>query len=293
MLVGKETFAILENEQTIRLMAFVAVMAAVALAEIATPRKKRCAGRPQRWFTNLSIIAIDVVLLRLVFPIAAVGMAIRATDQGWGLFNEIALPGFVEIVLAIILLDFVIWFQHVIFHKIPVLWRLHRMHHLDVDIDVTTGLRFHPFEILLSMLIKMGVVIAIGPAAVAVILFEVILNGMAMFNHGNFRLPLGLDRILRAAIVTPDMHRVHHSIEPGEFNRNFGFNLSIWDRMFGTYCAQPQAGHEGMIIGQADWRKPVKLTLPWLIVFPFLRGADYIPDAVVDNDSGNEPGNGK
>jgi sterol desaturase/sphingolipid hydroxylase (fatty acid hydroxylase superfamily) len=215
-------------------------------------------------------VALNTVLLRVLFPTAAVGMAVFATEQGWGLFNYFQLPPWLTLTIAVIAMDFVIWLQHVMVHAVPALWRLHRVHHADPDYDLTTGARFHPIEIILSMLIKFATIAVLGPPLVAVVLFELILNGMAMFNHGNVRLPAGLDRGLRWLLVTPDMHRVHHSVEDDEANSNFGFNLSCWDRLLGTYRDQPRSGHQGMTIGIHGYRRPSEVSwLPGLLTLPF------------------------
>jgi len=263
----------MENEATIRLSVFLGLFALFAVIEALIPRKKRAQGRPARWFTNLAIIVIDSAasrLLAILLPLLAVGAAIDAQLNGWGLFNAVGLPGWLEIVLAIVILDLAIWAQHLITHKIPLLWRFHRVHHADRDIDVTTALRFHPVEILFSMLLKIVLVYLLGPAAVAVILFEIILNGTAMFNHANIRLPLGLDAVVRKILVTPDMHRVHHSVHRTEHDSNYGFSLSIWDRIFGTYVAQPKDGHDDMTIG-LEWQNDKPAKLGWALALPFFR----------------------
>ncbi len=263
----------MENEAAIRLSAFLGLFAVFAVIEAIIPRKKRMQGRPARWFTNLAIIVIDSAasrLLAVLLPLLAVGAAIDAQNNGWGLFNHMGLPSWLEIVLAIVILDLAIWAQHLITHKIPLLWRFHRVHHADRDIDVTTALRFHPVEILFSMLLKIALVYVLGPAAVAVILFEIILNGTAMFNHANIRLPLGLDALVRRILVTPDMHRVHHSVYRTEHDSNYGFSLSIWDRMFGTYVAQPKDGHDDMTIG-LEWQGDKPARLGWALALPFFR----------------------
>ncbi len=260
---------IMQNEGTIRLSIFLGVLAVMALWELAAPRRSLNENKPRRWFGNLSIVVLDTLVVRLLFPILAVGAAIWTEQKGWGLFNVIDLPAWFEVAAAAALLDMAIYWQHRFFHQIPLFWRLHRMHHADPDFDVTTALRFHPLEIVVSMLIKLALVLILGPAALAVLIFEVLLNGTAMFNHANVRLPLAVDRILRLFVVTPDMHRVHHSIEPGEFNRNFGFNLPWWDRLFGSYKAQPAAGHEGMRIGQRAYAGAVCANLIWMLVLPF------------------------
>ncbi len=240
---------ILENESTIRLSVFIGMLGIMGLWELLAPKRALKLSRLIRWTNNLGLVFLNSFLLRLLFPAAAVGLALFTSEQGWGLFNYLQWPPLLEIILAVILLDFIIYLQHVVVHAVPALWRLHRVHHADLDYDVTTGIRFHPIEIIFSMLIKFAAIAALGPAVVAVIVFEVLLNGMAMFNHGNVGLPAWLDKLLRLFIVTPDMHRVHHSIEDDETNSNFGFNLSWWDRLFGTYREQPRGGHIGMQIG--------------------------------------------
>ena len=262
---------ILAHEPLVRLAAFAAVLVAMIAWEASAPRRRLGVARISRWPANLGIVMVDAALLRLAFPVVAVGTAVTAAERGWGLFNSVEVPAWVAVVVSMVLLDLVIWAQHVMFHRVPILWRLHRMHHSDVDFDVTTALRFHPLEIALSMLIKMAVVIALGAPAVAVVLFEVILNGMAMFNHGNVRLPARLDRALRMVVVTPDMHRVHHSVHRDETNSNYGFNLSIWDHLFATYRAQPRDGHDRMTIGLERFRRPGARGLLRLLAQPFLR----------------------
>jgi sterol desaturase/sphingolipid hydroxylase (fatty acid hydroxylase superfamily) len=243
----------------------------MAAWELAAPRRRQEIPRLFRWTNNLALVVIDTVLVRLAFPVAAVGVALVMEERGWGLLNLWALPVWLKVVLAVLVLDLAIYLQHVMFHAVPALWRLHRMHHADLEFDVTTGLRFHPVEILLSMVVKLGVVAVLGPPAIAVLIFEVLLNATALFNHSNVRLPLGIDRVLRLVVVTPDMHRVHHSILPAETNSNFGFNLPWWDRLLGTYRAQPRDGHEGMTIGIEQFRAPGELRLDRMLVQP-LRG---------------------
>jgi sterol desaturase/sphingolipid hydroxylase (fatty acid hydroxylase superfamily) len=264
-----ETF-VQANEATIRLGFFLVVFAVMAQWELSAPRRALTVSKAVRWVNNLGLVALNTVLLRLLFPAAAVGMAAFATKQGWGLLNYFQISAWLAIPASVIAMDFVIWLQHVMVHAVPALWRLHRVHHADPDYDLTTAARFHPVEIILSMLIKFATIMVLGPPVVAVILFEVILNGMAMFNHGNVRLPLTLDRVLRWFIVTPDMHRVHHSVEDDEANSNFGFNLPWWDRLFGTYRDQPRSGHEGMTIGIYGYRQPRDVSwLPGLLALPF------------------------
>ena len=264
------TDLILDNEPVIRLGFFAGVLILVAAWEAARPRRARSFSRWLRWPSNFAMVAFNTIVLRLLFPAAAVGMAWLAQERGWGLFNNLELPAALAIVISVVALDLLIYLQHVMFHAVPALWRLHRMHHADLDFDVTTGARFHPIEIVLSMLIKLAAVAVLGAPAVAVVIFEVLLNATAMFNHGNLRLPEGVDRFLRLVVVTPDMHRVHHSIVPAEANSNFGFNLPWWDRLLGTYRAQPAAGHEAMTIGIEQFRTPKDLRLDRLLVQPFL-----------------------
>jgi len=243
----------------------------VALWELAAPRRVLAVSKAVRWANNLGLVIFNTVLLRLLFPAAAVGMAAFTSEQGWGLLNHFQVPLQLSIPIAVISMDFAIWLQHVMVHAVPVLWRLHRVHHADLDYDLTTGARFHPIEIVLSMLIKFATIVVLGPPVLAVLIFEVILNGMAVFNHGNVRLPKTLDSLLRWVVVTPDMHRVHHSVEDDEANSNFGFNLSFWDRLFGTYRDQPRGGHEGMNIGIHRYRDPKQVDrLPGMLMLPFI-----------------------
>jgi sterol desaturase/sphingolipid hydroxylase (fatty acid hydroxylase superfamily) len=260
---------LMAHEPAIRLGIFAGVLGAMALWELLAPRRRRELGRLARWPGNLGVVVLDSLLVRLVFPTAAVGVALLAEARGWGLFNAFETPRIIAVFASVILLDLAIYLQHVLFHAVPVLWRLHRMHHADLDFDVTTGVRFHPIEILLSMLIKFAVVAALGTPAVAVLIFEVLLNATSMFSHGNVRLPARLDSVLRWIVVTPEMHRVHHSIVQRETNSNFGFNLPWWDRLFGTYRPQPAAGHDGMTIGIDQFRDPSELRLDRMLVQPF------------------------
>jgi sterol desaturase/sphingolipid hydroxylase (fatty acid hydroxylase superfamily) len=256
------------SEPLIRLSAFLGVFLAVALWEALAPRRRRAFPRLRRWPHNLALVAIDTLLARLLLPAGAVGVALAAQSHGWGLTHQLAMPAWVAIPLAVVLLDLTIYFQHVAFHAVPALWRLHRVHHADLDFDVTTGTRFHPIEILISAGIKFAAVAAIGAPPVAVLAFEVLLNATAMFNHANAGLPGRLDAVLRWLVVTPDMHRVHHSILPHETNSNFGFNLPWWDRLFGTYRARPAAGYEKMTIGIDAFRTAEDLRLDRLLVQP-------------------------
>jgi sterol desaturase/sphingolipid hydroxylase (fatty acid hydroxylase superfamily) len=264
-------------EPYIRLGAFSGVFVVMAIWELMVPRRKQPIGRGWRWPNNLGVVAVDTLLVRILFPVTAVGLALVAEERGFGLFNVIALPAWAGVMVSIVLLDLAIYLQHVLFHAVPALWRLHRMHHADLEFDVTTGLRFHPIEILLSMLIKFAVVGALGAPAVSVLIFEVLLNATSMFNHSNIRIPLGFDRILRWLVVTPDMHRVHHSILSRETNSNFGFNLPWWDRLFGTYRAQPAAGHDAMTIGIEQFRDSRELGLDRMLVQPFRGDAGRYP----------------
>lgn len=260
---------ILANEKTIRSGFFFGILAVMAIWEIIAPRRALTVSKGVRWLNNLGIVFLNIALLRLAFPAAAVGVALFADQHGWGLLNYYQVPFWLAVVISIVVMDFIIYLQHVMVHAVPLLWRLHRLHHADPDYDVTTGARFHPIEIFLSMGIKFATIVVLGPPAVAVIMFEVILNFMAMFNHGNVKLPLGLDRLLRFLVVTPDMHRVHHSVEDDEANSNFGFNLSIWDRVFGTYRDQPRGGHEGMTIGIHKFRDSKDVSwLPGMLILP-------------------------
>jgi sterol desaturase/sphingolipid hydroxylase (fatty acid hydroxylase superfamily) len=265
------TDLMLGNEPLIRMAFFLGILLVMALWEVAAPRRRREIPRLIRWSNNLGIVVIDTLLVRLTFPIVAVGLAVMAEAQGWGLFNIVGAPTWLALILSVLALDLAIYLQHVMFHAVPALWRLHRMHHADLEFDVSTGLRFHPVEILLSMGIKLAVVVALGPPVVAVLVFEVLLNATAMFNHSNIRIPAGIDRVLRLIVVTPDMHRVHHSIHPSETNSNFGFNLPWWDRLLGTYWPQPRDGHEAMTIGIEQFRTRRDLWLDRMLIQP-LRG---------------------
>ncbi len=261
---------ILDSEVLIRFGFFFGIFAVMALWETAAPRRGLNVRKIRRWFINLSITFMNPVALRLVFPLPATGVALIAAERGWGAMNMLQLDGWTAGVIAVVLLDLTIYFQHLFFHHNNFFWRLHMVHHTDLDLDVTTGARFHPFEIVISMVIKMTVVVIIGAPAWSVFAFEIILNGTSMFNHSNVYIPLGLDGVLRKLIVTPDMHRVHHSVFTHEHNRNFGFNFSVWDRIFGTYCAQPEAGHQGMTIGLTEFREESRLSLPYVLALPIV-----------------------
>lgn len=263
---------LLGHEPLVRLTAFASVFTVMALWEVLAPRRRQTVTRGRRWPSNLGIVALDTLIVRVLFPTTAVGLAMLAETRGWGLFHVFGLPEAAAVVLGVILLDLAIYLQHVLVHAVPVLWRLHRMHHADLEFDVTTGARFHPIEILLSMVLKMMVITALGAPAVAVLVFEVLLNATAMFNHSNVRIPEAIDRVIRLLVVTPDMHRIHHSVVPHETNSNFGFNLSLWDRLFGTYRAEPAAGQEAMTIGIEQFRNPGEQRLDRMLTQPFRDG---------------------
>lgn len=260
----------MQHEPLIRLIFFFGVLVLMAVWEVVAPRRSRSVSKGWRWSSNLGLVVVNTVAVRLVFALGAVGVALVAQEHDWGLFNNVALPAWLAILLAVLALDFVIYLQHVLFHAVPVFWRLHMVHHADLDVDVTTGLRFHTIEILLSMGIKVAAIVLLGAPAVAVLIFEVLLNATSMFNHGNVRMPLALDRLLRMVVVTPDMHRVHHSVVPNETNSNFGFNLPWWDFLFGTYRAQPAAGHRQMTIGLSQFRAAWVDRLQWMLAMPFI-----------------------
>lgn len=267
----------MNTELLIRLAVFVGVIAAMAWWETQAPRRARSFGRVARWPSNLAIVALNSALVKAIVPAGAVGFAAFCASRGWGLMNLVRMPTGFGLLASVVVLDFVIYLQHVMFHALPALWRIHRMHHADLDFDVTTGARFHPLEILISMGIKMAAVAALGPTAAGVLAFEVILNATSMFNHANAAIPQPIDAILRLIVVTPDMHRVHHSIAVRETNSNFGFNLPWWDRMLGTYRAQPAAGHSGMTIGIAEFRDERELRLDRMLTQPWRGGAGDYP----------------
>jgi sterol desaturase/sphingolipid hydroxylase (fatty acid hydroxylase superfamily) len=263
---------LLELEAPLRLGIFAGLFALVALWEWRAPRRSCKWARRRRWPGNLGVALLSTLLLRLVTPAAAVGAALLAAERGWGLFQQLELPPGVAFVASVLLLDLLIYFQHRVFHRVPLLWRLHRMHHSDPDFDVSTAVRFHPLEILLSMGIKMAAVLLLGAPATAVLVFELLLNATSVFNHGNLRLPEGVDRWLRLLIVTPDMHRVHHSVRHEETDSNFGFSIPWWDRLFGSYRAQPAGGHEGMRIGLTEFSGEREIRLADMLLQP-LRSA--------------------
>jgi sterol desaturase/sphingolipid hydroxylase (fatty acid hydroxylase superfamily) len=264
---------ILRHEPQVRLGVFLAVFTLLAIVEALAPRRRLTTSKARRWGRNLALTLLNTLFARgiaALVPVAAVATALLAEKRGFGVLNAVDLPFWGRIVIAIVALDLAIYIQHVLFHAIPALWRLHKVHHADLDFDVTTGARFHPLEIALSMGIKSAAVFCVGAPAVAVIAFEVVLNGTAMFSHSNLRLPVSMDRILRWIVVTPDMHRVHHSVVREEHDANFGFNLPWWDRLLGTYRDQPSAGHECMAIGLAELREPSRVNLPQILILPFL-----------------------
>jgi sterol desaturase/sphingolipid hydroxylase (fatty acid hydroxylase superfamily) len=262
---------VLQREATVRLGIFAFVFISMFAWELLAPRRILSVSKSLRWANNLGLLVLNSIVLRLLFPAAAVGLAISTADLGWGLFNLLHLPFWLEVTAAVLLLDLAIYLQHALMHRVPLLWRLHRVHHADLDIDLTTGSRFHTIEIIASMLIKWGVILLLGPALLAVLVFEVLLNGMAIFNHANVSLPPAVDRVVRYLLVTPDMHRVHHSTVKRETDSNYGFNLSIWDRVFRTYIDQPEMGHDKMTIGLTEFRDAKQVDqLPGMLALPFI-----------------------
>jgi sterol desaturase/sphingolipid hydroxylase (fatty acid hydroxylase superfamily) len=279
---------ILANEPVIRLSFFLGMFALIGTWEVLAPRRALTVSKTLRWASNLGLVVLNTIVLRLIFPLAGAGVALFCAERGWGLLNHFQVPWVLAVPLAVIAMDFIIWLQHVMVHAVPALWRLHRVHHADPDYDVTTGARFHPIEIILSMLIKFATIVVLGAPVVAVVIFEVMLNATAMFNHGNIRLPAVIDRWVRWVVVTPDMHRVHHSVEDDETNSNFGFNLTWWDRLFGTYRDQPRAGHVGMAIGIRDYSDSRDVArLDGMLLLPF-RGE--ITDYVINRRSFSDKG---
>jgi sterol desaturase/sphingolipid hydroxylase (fatty acid hydroxylase superfamily) len=275
----------LEHESMIRLGFFASILLFLAIGERFAPRRQLTVNKPIRWASNLGLVVLNSLVARLALPLGAVGVAFLCQEQGWGLFNQLAFPTWLVVLLGALALDLIIYVQHVLFHAIPLLWRLHMVHHADLDFDVTTGLRFHTIEILLSAGIKIAAVVLLGVPPLAVLIFEVLLNATSMFNHANLRLPAWLDRVLRLFVVTPDMHRVHHSDLPSETNSNFGFNLPWWDFLFGTYLAQPAKGHEEMTIGLSQFRDERVDRLHWMLLLPFIGLTGNYPV----NRSANEP----
>jgi sterol desaturase/sphingolipid hydroxylase (fatty acid hydroxylase superfamily) len=270
MLPAMRRYLVMEYEPVIRAVSFVAVLVALAVWEQITPRRKPHPRKWLRWASNLALVVVNTAAVRVALALGAVGVAIVAEERGWGLFNNVEMPPWLAVTLAVIALDLFIYLQHVLFHAVPALWRLHMVHHADLDIDVTTGVRFHTIEILLSMGIKAGAIVLLGAPPLAVLIFEVLLNATTMFNHSNIRMPAAVDRVLRLLVVTPDMHRVHHSIIRNETNSNFGFNLPWWDFLLGTYRSQPAKGHEGMTIGLEQFRDDRVERLHWMLALPFV-----------------------
>jgi len=266
-----------EADHIIRIAAFLGILSLMACWEVIAPRRQSQTPKSTRWIINLAMSLTNSILLRLVFVSGAMGAALLAVQEGWGLLQILNWPMWSEVIVAIVILDLVVYAQHILFHKMPVLWRLHQVHHSDMEVDVTTGVRFHPVEIAISMLIKIGTIMLVGASPSAVLIFEVLLNGTAMFNHSNVRIPLQLDRLLRWMVVTPDMHRVHHSVIAEETNSNFGFNLPWWDRIFGSYQNQPCLGHEHMTIGLEQFRDSTRLSWWGLLSLPYKREPEIQP----------------
>lgn len=264
-------------EPIIRLTSFFGVFLIMALWEMAAPMRSPTVSKAKRWFSNLAVVVFNTIIARLLFSTTAVGTAVVAAENGWGMLNFLGWPSGLSTIAAVITLDFMLYLQHVMFHAVPFLWRFHMMHHADLDVDVTTGARFHPVEIVLSMIIKLAAVVLIGAPPWAVLIFEVVLNATAMFNHSNVRMPKVLDRFLRWVVVTPDMHRIHHSVIREETNSNFGFNLPWWDRLLGTYRPDPVKGQTGMVLGLDQFRNPDRLTLPWMLALPFVGSTGRYP----------------
>ncbi|MCB0343379.1 MAG: sterol desaturase family protein [Bdellovibrionales bacterium] len=259
------------NPENLRLYISVGTLVIIILWELISPKRKLTQLRRQRWTSNIAIIVISTLLVRVLLPVIAIDVAFLASEKQWGLLNQVEWSFWGEIIFAFVVLDFTIYWQHYFFHKVPLLWRLHRVHHSDVDFDVTTGNRFHPIEILLSMGIKMGVVLLVGAPVLSVLFFEIVLNAVTLFNHGNINLPKPVDKVLRYLIVPPDMHRIHHSTIQKETDSNFSFNFPIWDHLFKTYCAEPKGGQAGMHIGLDDIREPkYSLSLWGMLKTPFL-----------------------
>jgi sterol desaturase/sphingolipid hydroxylase (fatty acid hydroxylase superfamily) len=258
------------QELAIRLSCFVGVLMVMGVAELLAPRRSLVADKAVRWTSNLGLVALNTVCLRLVLPLGAVGSALLFQEAGWGLLNNLSLAPWLAVIASVVMLDLVVYLQHVLFHAVPAFWRLHMVHHADPDVDVTTGVRFHTLEILLSMGIKLAAIAVLGPPPAGVLLFEVLLNATSMFSHGNVYLPKPLDRILRLIVVTPDMHRVHHSAATHETNSNFGFNLPWWDFLLGTYRSEPAEGHERMTLGLMQYRDDRVTRLRWMLILPFV-----------------------
>ncbi|VAW20607.1 Fatty acid hydroxylase family (carotene hydroxylase/sterol desaturase) [hydrothermal vent metagenome] len=260
------------SDGAFRMSIFAGIFAIMTVLEAWLPRRKRRFERLKRWPTNIGLLLADIAAIStmgFVVPVSAVLIAIWAAANGWGLLNNVDWPIWVEWIIAIVVLDLVIWSQHLITHKIPLLWRLHRVHHSDVEMDATTAIRFHPVEIIFSVFVKSAAILLLGPAAIVVVIFEALVNGSAIFNHANFSLPPMADRLIRLLLVTPDMHRVHHSVHVRETDSNYGFALSIWDRIFGTYIAQPKDGHDKMVIGLNQWQDEAPNRWSWALALPF------------------------
>ncbi|HET7059442.1 MAG TPA: sterol desaturase family protein [Nitrospiraceae bacterium] len=267
----------IKTDVLIRLAGFLGAFGLLAIWEICAPRRALTNSKARRWVANLGIVVIDALLIRILFATGAVGAALMAAQHAWGLLNQWRGPAWLEIIMAVIALDLALYLQHVLFHAVPILWRLHMMHHADLDVDVTTGVRFHPAEIALSMLIKIGIILLIGASPTAVVIFEVLLNATSLFNHSNVRIPTSLETVIRSLVVTPDMHRIHHSVHARETNSNFGFNLSWWDRLVGTYRAEPQDGQTAMSLGLEQFRDPDRLTLLGILVMPLVGSPGRYP----------------
>ena len=265
------------TEAAVRLGFFAGVFIVLAIAEVLIPRRKQTQPRRKRWLANVVLVTLNPVSVRLLFPVLPIGLAAMAVEREWGLLNNLALPSFIKIVIGVLALDLAVYLQHVLHHAIPLLWRLHMVHHSDLDFDLTTGVRFHPIEIVVSLVLKLMAVFIVGPPVMAVLIFEVALNACSMFNHSNIHLPHRFDWIIRALLVTPDMHRVHHSVIVRETNSNYGFCFSWWDRLLGTYRGQPERGHTDMIIGLSQFRDPHGLTLWRLLALPFTGVLGAVP----------------
>ncbi len=258
-----------DSVSSLRLAVFLSVFLLLALFELLFPRRKLAESKVQRWSANIAISVVNTILVRVTLPLAGVGMALLAQEKNWGLINLLDVPAWLAIPVFLLLFDLAIYWQHRLFHKVPLLWRLHRMHHTDLDYDVTTGNRFHPASILLSAVIKIGLVVVLGPSPVTILVAEIVLNITSMFNHSNIDIPAKIDRFLRFFIVTPDMHRIHHSVNGAEHNRNFGFNFPWWDRLFDTYLDQPAMQQQTMDIGIDGFRTDRSINPISLLLQPF------------------------
>ena len=264
---------IADSESSIRLAIFLGMFLLLAIAEVLFPRRKPAYSKPKRWLSNLGISALNTLVVRISFPIAGVAAAMLAQERQWGLLNQLPLAAWLNILVFLLLFDLAIYWQHRLFHVVPWLWRFHRMHHTDVDYDLTTGSRFHPCSILISAAIKIALVIVLGASAAAILTAEVVLNVTAMFNHSNLKLPQSMDHKLRKILVTPDMHRIHHSTDSIEHNANFGFNFPWWDRIFGSYLDQPKMSHEDMDIGITGFQERKSIDIFTLLIQPFTKSA--------------------